>query len=142
MLINLETISANTARAIVACAIDEAERLNLSIAVVVADLFGHALASARMDAIAPPVLGFAEDKAYTAANMKRSTEAFSARMGSSDSLKMGLSTRSRLLTWGGGLPVFQNGKVVGGLGISGAKDHEDIAIGQVALSRNGFKWEA
>lgn len=142
MLTNLETLSGKIAREIVACAIEEAERLNLSIAVVVADLFGQVLSSARMDTVAPPVLGFAEDKAYTSANMKRSTDAFATRMASSESLKLGLSTRSRLLTWGGGLPIVHNGKVVGGLGVSGAKDFEDIAIGQAALERFGLKWEA
>ncbi len=142
MLINLETLSAKTARDILASAIEEAERLNLSIAVVVADLYGQILASARMDKVSPPVLGFAEDKAYTSATMKRSTEAFAERMGSSPSLTMGLSTRSRLLVWGGGLPIFHNGKVVGGLGVSGAKDFEDIAIGKYALQRYGFSWEA
>lgn len=83
-----------------------------------------------MDGVSPTVLSFAEDKAYTSSNMKRSTEAFAERMASSESLKMGLSTRPRLLVWGGGLPIFYEGKLVGGLGISGAKDHEDIAIGK------------
>jgi uncharacterized protein GlcG (DUF336 family) len=54
---------------------------------------------------------------------------------------MGLSTRPRLLVWGGGLPIFYEGKLVGGLGISGAKDHEDIAIGKKILAHYGFTWE-
>ena len=141
MIVTLTSISPKAARDIIGSAIEEAEALELSIAVVVTDFHGHALASARMDGVSPTVLGFAEDKAYTAANMKRSTEAFAERMASSDSLKMGLSTRPRLLVWGGGLPIFYEGQLVGGLGISGAKDHEDIAIGKKILAQHGFAWE-
>jgi len=141
-IVTLTSLSTKSARDIVSSALDEAEVSKLAIAVVVADPHGHVIASVRMDGVSPTVLSFAEDKAYTSSNMKRSTEAFSERMASSDSLKMGLSTRPRLLVWGGGLPIFYEGKLVGGLGISGAKDHEDIAIGKSVLARFGFNWEA
>lgn len=142
MLTQYATVSSQSARDIVAACVEEAERMKLTIAVCVTDLAGHNLASARMDGVAPPTLTFAEDKAYTSATMKRSTEAFAERMASSPSLTMGLSTRSRLLVWGGGLPIFYEGKIVGGIGVSGAKDFEDIAIGKYALQRYGFSWEA
>jgi len=141
MLNILTIISGKAARDLVAASIEEAERMKLVIAVCVTDPSGHTLASARMDGVAPPTLTFAEDKAYTSATMKRSTEAFAERMTSSPSLTMGLSTRSRLLVWGGGLPIFHSGKIVGGIGVSGAKDFEDIAIGKNALQRYGFSWE-
>ena len=141
MIVTLSSISTKAARDILASVIEEAEALKLSVAVVVTDLHGHVVASARMDGVSPTVLGFAEDKAYTSSNMKRSTEAFAERMASSDSLKMGLSTRPRLLVWGGGLPIFYDNQLVGGLGISGAKDHEDIAIGKKILTHYGFAWE-
>jgi uncharacterized protein GlcG (DUF336 family) len=141
MIVTLTSISTKAARDMIASAIEEAEALKLFIAVVVTDPHGHVLASVRMDGVSPTVLSFAEDKAYTSSNMKRSTEAFAERMTSSESLKMGLSTRPRLLVWGGGLPIFYEGKLVGGLGISGAKDHEDIAIGKKILAHYGFTWE-
>ena len=142
MLHHVSIIASKSARDIVAACIEEAEKLGLLIAVCVADPAGVALASARMDGVAPPTLTFAEDKAYTSATMKRSTEAFAERMASSPSLTLGLSTRNRLLVWGGGLPIFHEGKIVGGIGVSGAKDYEDIAIGRSALKRYGFTWEA
>ena len=142
MIVTLTSLSTKSARDIIASVLEEAETLGLSIAAVVTDPHGHVIASVRMDGVSPTVLGFAEDKAYTSSNTKRSTEAFSERMASSESLKMGLSTRPRLLVWGGGLPIFYDGKLVGGLGISGARDHEDIAIGKSVLARYGFKWEA
>jgi len=102
---------------------------------------GQVIASARMDGVTPPILGFAEDKAFTAATMRRSTAAFAERMGSSPSLTLGLSTRTRLLPWGGGLPVVHEGQVIGGIGVSGGKDFEDIACAEAALSQAGLGWE-
>lgn len=142
MIVQYSTISCKTALEMVQISIAEASVLGLSVAVAIVDLSGNILASARMDGVAPPTLTFAEDKAYTSATMKRSTAAFAERMASSQSLTLGLSTRSRLLVWGGGLPIFYDGKLVGGIGVSGAKDYEDIEIGQSALTRFGFTWEA
>jgi uncharacterized protein GlcG (DUF336 family) len=55
---------------------------------------------------------------------------------------MGLSTRERLLTWGGGLPILHDGACVGGIGVSGAQDFEDIACARVALAEAGFQSDA
>jgi uncharacterized protein GlcG (DUF336 family) len=73
--------------------------------------------------------------------MRRATAAFAERMASSQSLTLGLSTRSRLLPWGGGLPIVHGGKVIGGIGVSGAKDVEDITCAEAALGSLGLGWE-
>lgn len=142
MIVNYSTIASKTALDMIQAAIAQASAMDLSVAVAIVDLSGHVLASARMDGVAPPTLTFAEDKAYTSATMKRSTQAFAERMASSPSLSLGFSTRSRLLVWGGGLPIYRDGKIVGGIGVSGAKDVEDIEIGQNVLQQFGFSCDA
>jgi uncharacterized protein GlcG (DUF336 family) len=141
MIAQMSLISATGAMQLVTAALAHAGREKLSVAVCVCDPQGHVLACARMDGVTPPILGFAEDKAFTAATMRRSTEAFAERMASSPSLTLGLSTRARLLPWGGGLPVVHQGQVVGGIGVSGARDFEDIACAQAALAEAGLGWE-
>lgn len=141
MITTLSLISSDTALSLVSAALKEARAQGLTVAASVVDAQGVTVASARMDGGTPPILTFAEDKAYTAATMRRTTEAFAARMGSSPSLTLGVSTRQRLLAWGGGLPIVHDGRIVGGIGVSGAKDHEDIAIGQAALKGQGLGWE-
>lgn len=140
MITQLSTLSSVTARQILDAAIAEANRLEISVAICVADVQGNVLSAIRMDGVTPPILGFAEDKAYTAATMRRTTVGFAERMASSPSLSMGLSTRKRLLPWGGGLPIVHAGKVVGGLGVSGAKDAEDILCAEAALNALGLGW--
>jgi uncharacterized protein GlcG (DUF336 family) len=141
MITRMTSLSSDGALGLLNAALERAKADGLSVAVCICDMQGQVIASARMDGVTPPILGFAEDKAFTAATMRRSTAAFAERMGSSPSLTLGLSTRTRLLPWGGGLPVVHEGQVIGGIGVSGGKDFEDIACAEAALSQAGLGWE-
>jgi uncharacterized protein GlcG (DUF336 family) len=141
MIVQMATLSCAAARQIVEAALAEAARQGLTVAVCVTDAQGHPLASARMEAATPPILTFAEDKAYTAATMRRATAAYAERMGARPSLMLGLSTRQRLLAWGGGLPVVHQGAVIGGIGVSGAQETEDVACAEAGLQALGLGWE-
>lgn len=118
--------------------LDHAASRGWLVAVAVVDAGGEVLASARMDGVAAQTLGFAADKAFTAATMRRSTPDFFARMNSSDALRTGLANRPRLITWEGGLPIVHNGTIVGGIGVSGAQGHEDAECAQAALHSLGL----
>lgn len=131
-------LAAGTALRLVQAAIAHAEAQGWKIAVAVVDPMGVALASCRMDAVTPPIADYALDKAYTAATMRRSTAAYFERMDASPSLRLGLGNRDRLLVWGGGLPIWHGGVVVGGIGVSGAQDFEDIACAEAALAVVGL----
>jgi uncharacterized protein GlcG (DUF336 family) len=133
MIVQIANLSCAAARQIVDAALAHAVRQGLTVAVSVVDAHGHTLASARMEGATPPILTFAADKAYTAATMRRSTAAFAERMAALPSLTLGLSTRDRLLAWGGGLPIVHEGQVIGGVGVSGASEPEDVACAEAGL---------
>lgn len=141
MLSASRTLGSAAARRIVEAAIAEAERGGWRIAVAVVDPSGLPIALARMDEVTPPILDFAQDKAYTAATMRRSTEAFFGRMTSAPTLSMGFQNRPRLMVWGGGLPIFHEGLAVGGVGVSGAKEAEDVACARAGIAAVGLGWE-
>ena len=141
MLSASRTLGSAAARRIVEAAIAEAERGGWRIAVAVVDPSGLPIALARMDEVTPPILDFAQDKAYTAATMRRSTEAFFGRMTSAPTLAMGFQNRPRLMVWGGGLPIFHEGLAVVGVGVSGAKEAEDVACARAAIAAVGLGWE-
>ena len=141
MIVQMASLSSTSALRIVEAALVEASRQGFCVAVCVVDAQGHTLASARMEGATPPILTFAEDKAYTAATMRRATAAFADRMAARPSLTLGLSTRQRLLPWGGGLPILHDGVVVGGIGVSGAQEPEDIACAEAGLRALGLGWE-
>lgn len=142
MIVMKPAVSSDTAMQMVRAAVGHAEAQGWQICAAVVDPGGVALALWRMDEVPVPVVDFALDKAYTAATMKRSTEAFFGRMEESASLRLGLANRARLMVWGGGLPLFHEGRIVGGIGVSGAKDFEDIACAKAAVRAAGLGWEA
>ncbi len=134
-------IACEAALRLVSASVDYAHEQQWRIAVAVVDGNGVVVSTLRMDGAAPPIHDFALDKAYTAATMRRSTEAFCQRMESSPSLRLGLGNRPRLMVWGGGLPIVHEGQVIGGIGVSGASDAEDIACATHALRVVGLGWE-
>ena len=138
MLFSITHVDSAIARDLIAHAIDEAAENGWNVAVSVVDAAGATLASSRMNGVAAEILGFAEDKAYTASTMRRDTASFFERMDKSASLRLGLSNRERLLVWGGGLPIKYEGIVVGAIGVSGAQDFEDVACAQAALRKAGL----
>ena len=127
----------NVAADMVAHAIAHAEENGWRIAVAVLDPSGHVLAAGRMDGAPPPILEFATDKAYTAVLGKTSL-AFGERMAELKSLELGLGTRERLLAWEGGVPIRENGDLIGAIGVSGASGHEDAACARAAIIAQGL----
>lgn len=69
------------------------------MAVAVVDLHGFLVAFGRDDAVAPAIGGFAVDKAYSAATLRKATADFGERMAASPTLALGVGTRERLVTW-------------------------------------------
>lgn len=138
MILMQPVLSAAAAMALVHAAVAHAQQQGLSVAVAVVDAGGHVQAVWRMDNVAPAVAGFALDKAYTAAMLMDETAALGARMDSSPSFRYGLASRDRMLPWGGGLPIRHQRSVVGGIGVSGAKDTDDIACAEAALRSAGL----
>jgi glc operon protein GlcG len=127
---------------LVATAIAHAERNGWCVSVVVCDSSGLVVSMGRMDDVPPSVVDFATDKAFTAAMSRKSTHAFFERMSSSTALSMGLANRPRLITWEGGLPIVEDGVVIGGLGVSGAAGNEDVECATVALGALGVEQSA
>lgn len=141
MILMTPVLASATAMQLVQTAVEHAMAKGWKVAVCVVDPAGAPLAAWRMDEVTPPIVGFAADKAYTAATMRRSTAAYFERMDASASLRLGLSNRDRLLVWGGGLPVVHEGKVIAGIGVSGAQDFEDIECARTALELAGLGWQ-
>lgn len=136
--ISHESVSLAAAQMLVATALAEAGRLGIKIAVSVADREGSLAAHARMDDVPAPISDFALEKAYTAAVTGAATHDFFAHIDSNPSLRMGLTGRSKFLLWSGGLPLVVGGKPVGGIGVSGGSEEQDLAVARAALAACGL----
>ena len=123
-------------------AIEHANLNDWDITVAVCDTAGVLIAFMRTKNVIPAAVEFAIDKAYTSAILGKGTKEFGDRMGSSVSLSLGVGTRSRLMTWTGGLPIFYKDNCVGGIGVSGAMDHQDLECAEAAISNLGLSSRA
>ncbi len=138
MLVERREISGSKALEIVQHAVDYAGKKGWEVCAAICDPRGALVALARTDEVVIPAIDFAVDKAYTAATLKRSTRDFFERADSRPSLKLGLANRPRILVFPGGLPLIFSGNVVGGLGVSGAQDHEDVECAMAAIEKAGL----
>ena len=114
----------------------EAERRSLALSIAVVDPGGHGIASARMDGAPLGATALADGKAYTAVLWGRASGALheSTQPGGAD---WGFNTTDpRVVVYAGGLPLFADGRLVGGVGASGAtaeQDEECVRAGATGL---------
>lgn len=131
-------IGSEVASKLAQAAIDHALRMGVDVCATVCDPGGHPVALLRTDHVRPPAIGFATDKAYTAATLHTSTQDLHERAASRPALAMGLANRERILVFPGGLPIYAEGKLIGGIGVSGATDSEDVECARAALTALGL----
>jgi uncharacterized protein GlcG (DUF336 family) len=112
---------------------EEAVSRKLSLAVAVVDHGGHLIASQRMDGSALGAMRLAIGKAYTSVLWGAPTGDFmrSTQPGGDD---WGWNfTDPRIVVYAGGVPLFAEGELVGGVGASGgtAADDEECVLAAV-----------
>ena len=131
------TITRATASALVQAAIHAAGNEGVKVAVAVTDPSGHLVAFERSDGARFLAVDVAIDKAWTAAASGMSTHLWNAVL-SAEPKVAPLSHHPRLLGVGGGYPVVEAGRLIGGIGVSGGSHVQDQAVAEQALESVGF----
>lgn len=132
-----QTISWEAAHAAVEAAVQEAIKLGVRINVAVADTSGNLLAFLRMPGAFPQSIAIAIDKAHTAGGFGFPTGDWMKVVGDNEGMKLGFSVRPGLVVFGGGLPIHENGVLLGGIGVSGASEEQDGICAQAGLRAIG-----
>jgi uncharacterized protein GlcG (DUF336 family) len=108
--------------------------VDMDIAVV--DDGGHLLAFIRMDGARLTSIDVAINKAFTAACARRATHEYAAIAGAGGpAFGMHTSNHGRFMIVGGGLPIFFNGTIVGGVGCSSGSAEQDREVAQAGIDR-------
>lgn len=134
-----KTISRQASIKACLCAIEKAEELGIFINVSVCDNKGLEMAFIRMENSFIHSIDIAKDKAYTSASFGFPTEQWTTIFKSMPHLEQGFSNRNRLIPFGGGIPIFENGIKVGAIGVSGGTEEEDIICAKYAIEKIGLK---
>lgn len=107
----------------------EARRNNVPVAIAIVDTAGNLVLYQRADNTQTASIKLAMDKAVSAAIYRRSTRSFQEALGrGGENLRiLGLSGAVPVE---GGLPIFVEGRIIGGIGVSGASGDLDSQIAQ------------
>jgi uncharacterized protein GlcG (DUF336 family) len=116
-----------------------ANEMGIDMDIAVVDDGGHLLAFIRMDNARITSIDVAINKAFTAACARRATHEYSAMAGAGGpAFGMHTSNQGRFMIVGGGLPIFVNGSIVGGIGCSSGSPEQDREVAQAGIDRLGF----
>jgi glc operon protein GlcG len=115
----------------------QAELLRRGKAAVIAvtDAQGELISLLRLDGAPRPSILIASNKAWTAARERRPTrELGQAARDHQDGFDMAYFGDTRYIGWGGGLPVWYDGAVVGAVAVSGLSEDEDVELAQLGVA--------
>ena len=131
------SITRNSALALAIAARDAATKIGLSLAIAVTDEGGHLIAFERADATPFLAAEVAIDKAWTAASFGLDTMVWNQIVAQPATAP--LANHPRVMAVGGGVPIVLDGRVVGGIGISGGTAQQDHDVAAAALKAAGFE---
>ena len=127
----VEKVSSEDALKLIQFSIKQAGKYNRPVAISVCGPEGELIGFLRMDGTSPAASRIAQNKAYTAAIDREETMRMGERMRGSDN--PAFWGDERVTGFGGGIPIKQNGVVIGGLGISGLPEADDVQVAKDAI---------
>jgi len=111
--------------------------MNIEVTIAITDATGCLKAFERSDDAPFLTVDVAIDKAWTAASFGLPTHMWNSIL--VDGKVAQLAHRPRFVAVGGGCPIIEGAKVVGGLGISGGSALQDQQAAEIALKSLGFE---
>jgi uncharacterized protein GlcG (DUF336 family) len=129
------SITSDLAHRIIAAAEAKANDMGHPFVIAVVDDSGVLKAFSRMDGAALLAVQVAQDKAYTAVGFGISTDGWHDFIKDDPPLALGAPAGiDRLITFGGGFPISIDGKIAGGIGVSGGHYTQDMDVAKAGLS--------
>ena len=126
-----EPIAAEAARKVMAAALDEARKQSWQVAIAIVDPGGDIVHFERIDGTQTGSIELAIEKARTAVAYKRSTRVLEDRITAG---RLQFLRQTGAIPIEGGLPLVMNGKVVGGIGVSGVRSEQDGVVAQAGVT--------
>ena len=125
-------ISLDRAQAVIHAAVTEAKRRNWKMNLAVADSGGNLVAFQRMDGAMLASIQIAEHKARAAATFRRPTKVFE------DGINVAhlnyLLAFDGVIASRGGIPLIEQGVIIGAIGCSGGADSQDEIVSKAGAA--------
>lgn len=125
-------ISLERAQAVIGAAVTEARRRKWKMNLAVADSGGHLVAFQRMDGAMLASIQIAEHKARAAATFRRPTKVFEDGV---QLMRLNyLLAFDDVIASRGGIPLIEQGKLIGAIGCSGGTDSQDEVVSKAGAA--------
>ena len=128
-------IKLEDARRIIAAGEKKAQEIGQPMNIAVADAGGNLVAHVRMDDAWIGSIDISINKAYTARAFDLATKDLAANAQSGDQFfGIHATNRGKIVIFAGGVPLKKDGKVVGGVGVSGGSGEQDQTVAEAGAA--------
>jgi uncharacterized protein GlcG (DUF336 family) len=127
-------LTLNDARIMMGAAEEKAVEIGVDMDITIVDDGGNPLMFHRMDNGRITSIDISINKAFTAAAARKSTRAYGETSGpGGPSFGIHASNQGRFMIFAGGLPIFVDGQIVGGIGCSSGSPDQDEEVAQAGI---------
>ena len=128
-------ISNELAKKMIDAAEQKAKELGIAVNITIVDDGGNLVSFSRMDHAPLLSVGISQNKAYTAIAFGKPTSEWYPMIKDEPALLNGIVHTPKLVIFGGGFPIKVDGKIIGGIGVSGGSAEQDELCCEAALKR-------
>jgi glc operon protein GlcG len=130
----VQTIDYSEAKRVIDLIVEKALQMRKAAAVAVADSHGELICLARMDGAPVSSITIAMNKAWTAARERKPTKEIGEKVKHPEKgHDIAYYGDPKYVGWGGGIPIWKNGEVVGAVAVSGLSSAEDITLATLGV---------
>lgn len=130
----MHSIDYAEARRAIEVIVEKALETQKAVVIAVADCHGELISLARMDGALIPSVRIAANKAWTAARERKPTKEIGDKVKHPEKgFDIAYYGDPKFVGWGGGIPVWKDGEVVGAVAVSGLPSAEDIALATLGV---------
>lgn len=138
MSVTRQSVSLETAAALIEAAQQSAMELGIPMAVAVVDEGGLLKAFHRMDGVnSAATVDIVQMKAYSAASFRTPTHQLAEGVMENIPRASSLANIPRFTLLGGGYPIKDGDVVIGGIGVGGGSAEQDMQVAEAALAAIG-----
>ncbi|WP_085993349.1 GlcG/HbpS family heme-binding protein [Oceanobacillus senegalensis] len=131
----MSKLNLEVAKKLIEGAEQESKKLGVNMVISVLDEGGNLIAVHRMDDAWLASVEIAQNKAWTSVALKMPTSNLAdATVPKAELYGLNTTNSGRLVVFGGGIPLKQDGKVVGAVGVSGSSVEHDVQVAQAAVN--------
>jgi uncharacterized protein GlcG (DUF336 family) len=134
-MLTIRRLSLEEADILIEGAAIKAREIKVPMCIAVTDESGHLIAFDRMDGGKVSSISIAIDKAFTGAVARRGTHVYNELcQPGKPTFGIHVTNEGHFSIIGGGLPVFVNGEIVAGIGISSGSAEQDQVCAEAAVA--------